>query len=188
MASMGTREGLDRAERLLNDAQPTAALHEFTAVLAVDSGSVEARCGLVRALWADRAAKQALHEMDKIGEDRANDPAVRIARGTLALGLPDHPLQISIGYGSGGRDAQMALAQFEAAVEATPQSIAAWRGIAMTHRLEWRYDDAHRTIDAGLACHPGSPALRIQRAWCLDDSGRLEDARAEISAVLAGTP
>lgn len=62
-------------------------------------------------------------------------PVQRIARGTLALGLHDDPLGTSIVYGAAGRDNQAAIAEFSAAVESAPESVLAWRGLAMANRL-----------------------------------------------------
>jgi tetratricopeptide (TPR) repeat protein len=181
-------DALFKAEALLQNAEFEKALEEFAAALAIDCENVEAHCGRVRTLWSMRETKQARRELLNVSQWAEDEPALRIANGTLALGVPDHPLHISIMYGSAGRDDERALSDFTAAVEMAPHLVSAWRGLATAQRLAWRIDDAHRTLDAALTFHPRDPRLRIERAWCLLEAGRFDEARVEIASVLRDTP
>ncbi|MGA5727368.1 tetratricopeptide repeat protein [Streptomyces seoulensis] len=163
---------MQQAEELLRSHDPVGALERFEVALARNAGDLAAISGRVRALWVLRRDEEAQNVLaDAFRNHGRGWAALLVAEGTLALGHPDDAGHASIDVGSQGRDDGAALAAFTAAYSIAPDDALVVRGLAMTHRLADRRDEARDLLQMECVTQSPNPGLLVELAWCHYDAG-----------------
>jgi hypothetical protein len=151
------------------------AAQMFHQALLYDAANATALEGLGGVFEASGLFKQAV---DPLAALQARHPENAVVRLRLALNLGR--------TGERKRSAALLSACVTADNAAWIRAVA-WQEMAARAIIEERWDDAAAVVDAGLAALPAEPGLSVQRAFILDRTGRVLEARALARRVLHDT-
>jgi predicted O-linked N-acetylglucosamine transferase (SPINDLY family) len=156
----------------MDQGQPAAALEAFRAAVAADPTHVRS--------WNNVGV--VLHALDRPDE---------------ALGAYERALALDPGYAlahlnlarvQNRRDSKAALRHAEAAAKAEPRLAEAWLLIGEIQRRNLDAAKAAAAINAAIQRAPQNPATWISRAELFMEMGRIEESRAEFTAIAARFP
>lgn len=116
---------------------------------------------------------RALAEFKELAQERPNDSMLRYNFGRLYVAK---------------KDWDAALPEFLAAAKQQPKFLPARVLLAEIHLLQRRPQEAVRWAEQILAIEPEHPRARLLHAIGLKETGRLEEARATLVKLLAGSP
>jgi len=176
-------------ERLLRQLEPLVALEKADGLLAADPDDSAARSCRIRSLWMLRRADESRAELQQaLAERGADDAAIQVARGVLALGLRDDLIHVGTAYrfSTVGRDDSAAEDSFRSALALEPSNVEARRGLATALRLAGRRDEALAVLKTSpMEIGPAVATLLVEQAWCEFDLWHLEGAVERLDRVLA---
>lgn len=143
---------LEQADLFLQRGLPRAAQERYQAVLKVEPGNVQARAGLVQALWAQGAIAQAADHIAELRTQAPEHPAVqRLLQAWQRRARPVLTSAATQGFGQGAVQGNDDLV-WESSLY-SGQSDAGWRGFVNHHYAEARFNGAtanHERLGAGL--------------------------------------
>ncbi len=111
-----------------------------------------------------------------------------LCTGRWPAGLNRARLAWAYGFAISGRDADKALAAFNASLRHVPHNFQALYGLAMLAMSEGKNDDAIRGFEQALAVDPGRVEARRYRAIVLARQGQWERATQEVNWCLEQEP